>query len=63
MNILTFLTETCDPNPCMNGGTCDVSFDGETGDALAPYCQCPSGYSGSRCEIGKIMKFIKTKQK
>ena len=33
----------CDPNPCENGGTCQIGF----GNRLS--CQCPGGY------IGKMM--------
>jgi hypothetical protein len=35
--------EPCDPNPCLNGGTCDHS----TGVAV---CSCADGYTGETCE-------------
>ena len=36
--------EVCNPNPCLNGGTCQSNgFGGFT-------CQCPPGYTGQRCE-------------
>ena len=34
----------CDPNPCLNGGTCD-----ENGSEFT--CGCSGGYGGSTCEI------------
>ena len=37
----------CSSNPCENGATCNVG----AGDTFT--CQCPSGFSGFRCEIGK----------
>ena len=34
--------DDCDPNPCMNGGSCE--------DLINDYaCQCASGYAGSDC--------------
>lgn len=37
--------QTCDPNPCVNGGTCQ---DDGRGDIS---CRCPGGTSGEFCEI------------
>jgi hypothetical protein len=38
-------TNVCDPNPCMNGGTCtEVS-------GAATCSNCNAGYSGDRCEV------------
>ncbi len=34
----------CDPNPCLNGGTCAAN-------GLVAQCTCVDGYSGYRCEI------------
>nr|XP_034318632.1 neurogenic locus Notch protein isoform X7 [Crassostrea gigas] len=37
----------CNPNPCINGGTCDGS-NPPTGSKYV--CTCPTGFSGDRCE-------------
>lgn len=39
-------TSVCSSNPCLNGATC---LDGGS----YYVCQCPSGYSGTNCEIGR----------
>ena len=36
----------CDPNPCLNGGTCFLSDDPEN-----PTCVCSNEFTGPRCEI------------
>lgn len=36
----------CNPNPCKNGGTC-------VSDEKDFECQCPPGYTGNFCQIGK----------
>ncbi|XP_038051060.1 protein eyes shut homolog isoform X2 [Patiria miniata] len=37
--------DNCDPNPCMNGGSCT--------DGVNSYvCTCAEGFTGSDCEIG-----------
>lgn len=35
--------DPCDPNPCVNGGTCSVEGD-------QPQCDCPEGFGGQTCE-------------
>ncbi|XP_072372322.1 EGF-like repeat and discoidin I-like domain-containing protein 3 isoform X1 [Scyliorhinus torazame] len=40
----------CQPNPCHNGGTCEVS-DTYRGDTFIGYiCRCPDGFSGIHCQ-------------
>jgi hypothetical protein len=41
---VSYLGDPCASQPCMNGGTCMRDNGGFR-------CVCPSGYSGSRCEI------------
>ena len=36
---------SCDPDPCLNGGTC---VDNGRND---PFCRCPAGTSGDLCEV------------
>ena len=39
----------CSTNPCLHGGTCQNTLNGEY------TCQCPIEYEGDRCEVkGKI---------
>ena len=35
----------CDPNPCLNGGTCNIAGGGWS------YCSCAGGYTGYNCGI------------
>ncbi|XP_070568184.1 putative neural-cadherin 2 [Ptychodera flava] len=37
---------SCDPNPCYNGGICQVT-------SMGYQCQCPKGYLGPRCQDTK----------
>ena len=39
--LLSFQTDPCIPNPCLNGGTCDVGL-----------CTCTEGFTGQNCETG-----------
>ncbi|MBN3271089.1 EDIL3 protein, partial [Polyodon spathula] len=42
--------ETCHPNPCHNGGTCEIS-ETYRGDSFIGYvCKCPLGYNGIHCQ-------------
>lgn len=40
----------CHPNPCHNGGTCEISetFRGDT--FIGYVCKCPSGFNGIHCQ-------------
>lgn len=38
---------TCDPQFCLNGGTCATKT---YGSRLVAFCTCPAGYRGRRCE-------------
>jgi hypothetical protein len=40
----TPLPNSCTNSSCLNGGTCTVLINGTT------ICQCPTGYTGLRCE-------------
>lgn len=37
----------CVVNLCQNGGSCVNTFGGY-------YCKCPTGWSGSHCDIGRF---------
>lgn len=42
------LGKVCEPNPCVNGGTCSPY-------GLDTYsCNCPFGYTGRNCETRKL---------
>ena len=38
--------DPCNPNPCLNGGTCTAN----NGNGNGYHCTCPSGQSGTDCE-------------
>ena len=42
--------DPCANNPCLNGGSCDVTSD------FRYICNCTNGYTGQNCEtdIGKL---------
>ena len=43
------ILDPCDPNPCLNGGTCMADDDNNA------VCRCPPEFEGDRCEIpGKL---------
>ncbi|XP_041672264.1 hyaluronan-binding protein 2-like [Cheilinus undulatus] len=45
--------KVCDPNPCLNGGTCHVESD------LSLTCTCPEPYVGKRCQsVANICKNV-----
>ncbi|KAF7250525.1 EGF-like repeat and discoidin I-like domain-containing protein 3 [Varanus komodoensis] len=40
----------CNPNPCHNGGTCEIS-EAYRGDTFIGYaCKCPEGFNGIHCQ-------------
>ncbi len=45
--------DPCDPNPCLNGGTC-------RDDAGSAACTCINGYVGNRCQTTGIMEACTT---
>ena len=50
--VITTTLGPCASGPCGNGGTCLPSGSGFS-------CACPTGVSGTRCEIGTpILYFI-----
>ena len=42
-------TDICVPNPCYNGGTCNIKHG-------KVECDCPKGYNGTHCEESKSYK-------
>ena len=38
--------DECESNPCKNGASCIDGIGSHT-------CNCPQGYTGDECEIGK----------
>ena len=45
MILTMYIKGVCSPNPCVNGGNCQVV----DGDAI---CRCPDGFVGEHCELG-----------
>ena len=45
---ITDIVDPCQPNPCLNGGTCKASNDGKSFT-----CQCKPGWSGNKCQTSK----------
>ncbi|KAK9530357.1 hypothetical protein VZT92_011863 [Zoarces viviparus] len=44
----------CDPNPCLNGGSCDHAANGSF------ICLCPEPYSGKKCQtVTNVCKNVK----
>lgn len=47
----------CIPNPCHNGGTCEIS-EAYRGDTFIGYvCKCPRGFNGIHCQHSKLFIF------
>ena len=52
-NIAFCLSGPCTPNPCHNGGTCEIS-EAYRGDTFIGYvCKCPRGFNGIHCQHSK----------
>ncbi|ETE62036.1 EGF-like repeat and discoidin I-like domain-containing protein 3, partial [Ophiophagus hannah] len=46
----SYATGPCLPNPCHNGGTCEIS-EAYRGDTFIGYiCKCPAGFNGIHCQ-------------
>ena len=45
---MKFVTGVCAPNPCLNGGTCKITEDGNY------ECKCSEGWEGENCTTGKV---------
>lgn len=41
--VFYLVPDACDPNPCLNGGSCSVDVAG------GHICSCVSGYGGMAC--------------
>lgn len=44
-------TPSCEPNPCINGGACEMRNSIVGGPLDTPTCTCPFGASGVKCEV------------
>ena len=52
------LSGPCIPNPCHNGGTCEIS-EAYRGDTFIGYvCKCPRGFNGIHCQHSKSSPVI-----
>lgn len=48
------LSGPCLPNPCHNGGICEIS-EAYRGDTFIGYvCKCPEGFNGIHCQHSKF---------
>ena len=58
-NILNnFFSEPCEPNPCLNGGSCKTGVDFDT----TVVCTCSSSFfSGNRCQYGNVGMYLEFK--
>ena len=45
--VIAFLEMPCNPNPCLNGGTCTVNNE----SAQFFECECTEFFEGNMCEI------------
>lgn len=53
----SYLSGPCIPNPCHNGGTCEIS-EAYRGDTFIGYvCKCPRGFNGIHCQHSKLFIF------
>ena len=53
-----YLSGPCIPNPCHNGGTCEIS-EAYRGDTFIGYvCKCPRGFNGIHCQHSKSSTVI-----
>lgn len=53
----SYLAGPCVPNPCHNGGTCEIS-EAYRGDTFIGYvCKCPRGFNGIHCQHSKLFIF------
>ena len=50
-----FAVDVCYPNPCEHGGICSPDEEGTDGRM----CDCPEGYYGPTCHIGKPEDSVK----
>lgn len=52
------LSGPCIPNPCHNGGTCEIS-EAYRGDTFIGYvCKCRRGFNGIHCQHSKLSMVI-----
>ena len=48
------LVQPCVPNPCVNGGNCEV--ENENGEFK---CYCKPGYEGDTCEFSRLIYVVR----